>query len=182
MGGIPVVPSRRGAKNPQPCPAYIYRHRNLIERCWSRLKERRAIATRYDKTAVSYATGITIAVSLDWIKSSLHKNSNANGPKCSALVPVLSIQPSPGSVPEFLLDRAERSKDALRLGLAHPVIDAGEIDVLPDLRRWASRVTAASRVALLPAAYLLAQRCRQPSGRSPQCSNPPADRRRPGRA
>lgn len=80
MGGIPVVPSRRGAKNPQPCPAHIYRHRNLIERCWSRLKERRAIATRYDKTAVSYAAGIAIAVSLDRVKSLLHKNSNANRP------------------------------------------------------------------------------------------------------
>lgn len=33
MGSIPVVPSRRGAKDPQPCPDYIYRHRNLIERC-----------------------------------------------------------------------------------------------------------------------------------------------------
>jgi transposase len=69
MGAIPVVPSRRNAKEPQPCPAYIYRHRNLIERCWSRLKERRAVATRYDKTAVSYAAGIAIAASLDWIKS-----------------------------------------------------------------------------------------------------------------
>ena len=28
MGAIPVVPSRKGAKEPQPCPAYIYRHRN----------------------------------------------------------------------------------------------------------------------------------------------------------
>jgi len=37
MGAIPVVPSRRGTKQPQPCPAYIYRHRNLIERCWARL-------------------------------------------------------------------------------------------------------------------------------------------------
>ena len=69
LGTIPVVPSRRGAKEPQPCPAYIYRHRNQIERCWSRLKERRAIATRYDKTAVSYAAGVAIAASLDWIKS-----------------------------------------------------------------------------------------------------------------
>ena len=43
-GATPVVPSRRGAKDPQPCPDYIYRHRNLIERCWSRLKERRAVA------------------------------------------------------------------------------------------------------------------------------------------
>ena len=33
------------------------------------LKERRAVATRYDKTAASYAAGITIAASLDWIKS-----------------------------------------------------------------------------------------------------------------
>jgi transposase len=71
MGAIPVVPSRKGAKQPEPCPDYIYRHRNLIERCWSRLKERRAIATRYDKTAVSYAAGIAIAASLDWIKSLL---------------------------------------------------------------------------------------------------------------
>ena len=69
MGAIPVVPSRRGAREPQPCPAYIYRHRNLIERCWSRLKERRAVATRYDKTAASYAAGIAIAASLEWIKS-----------------------------------------------------------------------------------------------------------------
>lgn len=71
MGAIPVVPSRKGAKQPQPCPAYIYRHRNLIERCWSRLKERRAIATRYDKTALSYAAGVAIAATLDWIKSLL---------------------------------------------------------------------------------------------------------------
>ena len=70
MGAIPVVPSRRGAREPQPCPAYIYRHRNLIERCWARLKERRAIATRYDKTATSYAAGIAIAATLDWFKAS----------------------------------------------------------------------------------------------------------------
>ncbi len=69
LGAIPVVPSRRGTKQPQPCPPYIYRHRNQIERCWSRLKERRAVATRYDKTAASYAAGIAIAASLDWIKS-----------------------------------------------------------------------------------------------------------------
>ncbi len=69
LGAIPVVPSRRGAKEPQPCPAYIYRHRNLIERCWSRLKEHRAVATRYDKTAASYAAVVAIAASLDWIKS-----------------------------------------------------------------------------------------------------------------
>ncbi len=70
-GAIPVVPSRTGAKEPQSCPFYIYSHRNLIERCWVRLKERRAIATQYDETAVSYAGGIAIAASLNWIKASL---------------------------------------------------------------------------------------------------------------
>jgi transposase len=53
IGAIPVVPSRKNAKHPALCPAFIYRHRYLIERCWSRLKEWRAIATRYDKTAAS---------------------------------------------------------------------------------------------------------------------------------
>ena len=71
MGAIPVVPSRRGTKQPEPCPDYIYRHRNLIERCWSRLKERRAITTRYDETATSYAADVAIAASLDCIKSLL---------------------------------------------------------------------------------------------------------------
>lgn len=70
MGAIPVVPSRKNAKEKKPCPGFIYRHRNLIERCWSRLKEWRAIATRYDKTATSYAAGIALAATLDWFKSS----------------------------------------------------------------------------------------------------------------
>jgi transposase len=69
MGTIPVVPSRKGIKQPEPCPAFIYRHRNLIKRCWARLKERRAIATRYDGTATSYAVGIAIVATLDWFKS-----------------------------------------------------------------------------------------------------------------
>src|SRR3954452_14504330 len=79
-GAIPVVPSRRGAKDPQPCPDYIYRHRNLIEHCWSRLKAYTAVATRYDKTATSYGATVAIAASLDWIKSLIGKSRNANGP------------------------------------------------------------------------------------------------------
>ncbi len=65
MGVTPVVPSRKYAKHKQPCPGFIDRHRNLIERCWPRLNEWRAIATRYDKTATSYAAGIAIAAAFD---------------------------------------------------------------------------------------------------------------------
>ncbi len=80
MGTIPVVPSRKGAKEPKPCPSYIYRHRNLIERCWSRLKERRAIATRYDKTA--YATPQALPSPRPWTGSRppCNQNSNATRP------------------------------------------------------------------------------------------------------
>ncbi|WP_152687279.1 transposase, partial [Klebsiella aerogenes] len=32
----------------------VYRQRNVVERCFGRLKEYRRIATRYDKTARNY--------------------------------------------------------------------------------------------------------------------------------
>ena len=44
-----------------------YRERNQVERLIGRLKQHRAIATRYDKLASSYHTMVTIAVILLWI-------------------------------------------------------------------------------------------------------------------
>jgi hypothetical protein len=58
MGAVPVAPSRKNAK--QSCPALIQHDRNLIERCRSRLKERRASATRNDKTATSMPQGLQL--------------------------------------------------------------------------------------------------------------------------
>src|ERR1700709_864193 len=43
IGTTPVVPSRKGTKQPEFCPVWIYRHRNLIECCCARLNERRVI-------------------------------------------------------------------------------------------------------------------------------------------
>ena len=42
----------------------------MIERCWLRLKEWRAIATRKDKTAIPCAADIAIAATLAWFMSS----------------------------------------------------------------------------------------------------------------
>ncbi|MBL7236999.1 MAG: transposase, partial [Komagataeibacter hansenii] len=36
------------------CPKWAYRHRHLVENLWARLKEWRAVATRYEKTAASF--------------------------------------------------------------------------------------------------------------------------------
>ena len=41
------------AFNAVACPAWIYNNRNRVERLWARLKEWRAVATRYEKTAAS---------------------------------------------------------------------------------------------------------------------------------
>ncbi len=44
-----------------------YRRRHRIENLWARLKEWRALATRYDKTAASYLGGLHLAAALDWL-------------------------------------------------------------------------------------------------------------------
>ncbi len=55
--------ARRGSAGGRP-PAFdktAYRRRNVVERCFNRLKQYRAIATRYDKTALSYQAMIDLA-------------------------------------------------------------------------------------------------------------------------
>jgi transposase len=61
--------ARRGALGGRP-PAFdrdAYRRRNIVERCFQRLKQFRAIATRYDKTALSYQAMIDLATLTLWL-------------------------------------------------------------------------------------------------------------------
>lgn len=44
-----------------------YRRRNVIERCFCRLKQWRRIATRYDKHAETYLAFVTLASIILWI-------------------------------------------------------------------------------------------------------------------
>jgi transposase len=60
--------ARRGSRGGRP-PAFdreVYKHRNVVERCFNRLKQWRGIATRYDKTAQSYEAAVTLASLLMW--------------------------------------------------------------------------------------------------------------------
>jgi transposase len=45
----------------------VYRRRNVVERCFHRLKQWRGIATRYDKQTGRYRTAITLASTLIWL-------------------------------------------------------------------------------------------------------------------
>ena len=44
-----------------------YKGRNVVERCFSFIKQWRGLASRYDKTATSYAAGLNLAAALQWI-------------------------------------------------------------------------------------------------------------------
>ncbi|MEU4896135.1 IS5 family transposase [Streptomyces sp. NPDC044780] len=62
---------RRGGHGGRP-PGFdreTYRRRNMIERCFNRLKGFRGIATRYEKTATSYEAAVTLASFLLWARS-----------------------------------------------------------------------------------------------------------------
>jgi transposase len=50
-------------------PDWVYVNRNLVERLWNRLKEWRAVATRYEKTARSFMGVLCLAAAFDWIKT-----------------------------------------------------------------------------------------------------------------
>jgi transposase len=68
LGARPAVPPKRN-EAPVACPAWICNNRNVVERFWARMKEWRAIATRYEKTANSFMGVLCFAAALDWLKS-----------------------------------------------------------------------------------------------------------------
>ena len=53
-----VIPSRSTTKQPRECDRHLYKERHLVENFFARLKQYRAIATRYDKTARNFLGAI----------------------------------------------------------------------------------------------------------------------------
>jgi transposase len=68
-GKTAVIPPRSNRKNPEQY-AYdkeLYKKRHRIENFFSRLKDFRGIATRYEKTSRNFLAGIHLAAAMDWI-------------------------------------------------------------------------------------------------------------------
>jgi len=62
-----VIPPRTNRKAQRPYDRHLYKARHLIENFFARLKQYRAIATRYDKTARNFLAAIHLAATLVWL-------------------------------------------------------------------------------------------------------------------
>ena len=59
-----VIPSKSNRRHPRAYDKELYKARHLIENFFAKLKQYRAIATRYDKRAVSFLDAIYLAASV----------------------------------------------------------------------------------------------------------------------
>ena len=62
---IPSIPARSRAL---PYDKHIYKERNLIERFFNKIKHFRRIATRYEKTALSFAAMLFLVGAIIWLR------------------------------------------------------------------------------------------------------------------
>jgi transposase len=67
-GVLPVIPPNPARKEPVALDRELYRLRNRVERLVNRLKQFRAVATRYDKTAESFLASVQLAASRLWLR------------------------------------------------------------------------------------------------------------------
>jgi len=64
---IPVIPYRSNRKCKMVYDKEMYKKRNIVERFFSKIKQHRRLATRYEKIASMYAAMVTISCILLWI-------------------------------------------------------------------------------------------------------------------
>jgi transposase len=62
---VKPMPNR---KNVPAFSKYLYRHRNLVERFFNKLKHFRGVATRYDKRADNFLAGVKLAAFRIWCR------------------------------------------------------------------------------------------------------------------
>lgn len=60
-GAEAVIPTLRTRKEQREVDPHLYRERNLAERFWSKAKQFRRVATRYEKKAVNFLAFVKVA-------------------------------------------------------------------------------------------------------------------------
>ena len=72
-GILPVIPPKANRKEQIACDFRAYKDRNRIERMFNKLKQVRRIATRYDKTALSFLSFLNLAAARLWLPSFVNR-------------------------------------------------------------------------------------------------------------
>lgn len=67
-GAKAVIPNNPSRAQKYPLDRHLYAERHLVECCFSKLKQFRRVATRYEKTAKNYLAVITLAAIILWIR------------------------------------------------------------------------------------------------------------------
>ena len=68
LGAVVVIPSKKNRLVQRVIDRNLYRDRNKVERFFSRLKQFRRLATRYDKTACSFLGMLHFVSALLWLR------------------------------------------------------------------------------------------------------------------
>ena len=67
-GALAVIPNNPSRATKYPLDEHLYAQRHLVECCFSRLKQFRRVATRFEKTARNFLAIVTIAATVLWIR------------------------------------------------------------------------------------------------------------------
>ncbi len=68
IGAMAVIPSTPSRAKKHPLDRHLYADRHLVECCFSKLKQFRRVATRFEKTARHYQAILTIAAIVLWLR------------------------------------------------------------------------------------------------------------------
>lgn len=72
-GILLIIPPKSNRREPIACDFRRYRGQNRIERLFGHLKHQPRIVTRYDKTALSFASFLNLAAIRQWIPNFVNK-------------------------------------------------------------------------------------------------------------
>lgn len=67
-GAIAVIPNNPSRAAKHKLDTHLYAQRHLIECCFSKLKQFRRVATRFEKTARNYLAVVTLAATVLWLR------------------------------------------------------------------------------------------------------------------
>jgi transposase len=67
-GAVAVIPNNPSRARKYKLDKHLYAQRYLIECCFSKLKQFRRVATRFEKTARNYLAVLTLAATILWLR------------------------------------------------------------------------------------------------------------------